>query len=203
LHIIGRNPLVGDDGGLGATLGRAKQALAQAGDLVRQTMDRTREPSLIVRRVPELQDVASRLAEIGPLIRWICEPDVALSIDLVEGLPQVRCSGIDLQNAVLNLVINARDAMPHGGRLGLSARLSEPRESLPRAVEIEVADNGVGMSPETLRLATRPLFTTKPQGRGTGLGLATTQRFAQEAGGRLDIASAPGAGATVTIRLPC
>jgi signal transduction histidine kinase len=199
LTIIGRSPHLGHDTSLEPTLTRARKALDQAGALVRQTMDRTRETSLVVRKISELHDVAVCLNEILPLVQWICEPDIDLSIDLPADLPLMRCSSIDLQNAVLNLVINARDAMPQGGSLGLTVRCASKQGE----IEIRVADDGTGMSQETLRWALSPFFTTKPQGYGTGLGLAMTQRFVQEAGGRLEIVSAPGAGTTVAIRLPC
>jgi len=201
VSLVSRSPWAACDPSLEPILARARAALDRAGVLVRQTLGRSREAALVVRGVQDLQDVAACLAEIHALIQWACEPDIRLSVDTSADLPAVRCNRIELQSAVLNLVINARDAMPEGGRLGLSVRAVQEGDLAP-GVAIAVSDDGLGMSPETLRCATSPYFTTKPEGRGTGLGLAMVQRFAHDAGGRADIASALGAGTTVTLRLP-
>jgi signal transduction histidine kinase len=198
---VGRSPCVDADPALAPVLASARAALQQAGLLVRRTVHRARDAAVTVRKVPELQDVATCLSEILALVRWICEPDIRLLVDAPAVLPWVRCSGVDLQNAVLNLAINARDAMPDGGVLSLSVRAIQPQVS-PGVVEIRIADNGVGMSPATLQSALHPFFTTKLGGRGAGLGLAMVQRFAQEAGGRVEIASSLGDGTTVVLRLP-
>lgn len=201
VNLISRSPRAGHDPSLEPVLARARAALERAGVLVRQALGRTREATVVVRWVPDLQDIAACLAEIHALVEWVCEPDIQLSVDAAPGLPPVRCNRIDLQSAVLNLVINARDAMPQGGRLTLSARAASEGD-LSLGVTIAVSDDGFGMSPETLRSAFNPYFTTKPHGRGTGLGLAMVQRFAHEAAGCVDIASTPGVGTTVTLRLP-
>jgi signal transduction histidine kinase len=185
LNLIGRSPRAARDPALEPLLARARMALDRAGVLVRQTTGRTRETTLAVHA----------------LIQWVCEPDVRLSLDMTPNLPLVRCSRVELQSAVLNLVINARDAMPGGGRLNLSARAASEGDLLPE-LTIQVTDDGVGMSPETLQRAFNPYFTTKSEGRGTGLGLAMVQRFAHDAGGSVEITSALGAGTTVTLRLP-
>jgi signal transduction histidine kinase len=201
VNLITRSPWTACDPSLKPVLARASSALERAGALVRQSLSRGREGALVLRGVQDLQDVAACLGEIHALIQWACEPDVRLSIDTAADLPPVRCNRVELQSAVLNLVINARDAMPDGGRLRLSARSGSEGDLAP-GVTITVSDDGSGMSPETLRCATNPYFTTKPEGRGAGLGLAMVQRFAQEAGGRADIASALGVGTTVTLHLP-
>jgi signal transduction histidine kinase len=201
VNIIGRSPRAGHDAALAPILARATTALERAGALVHQTMGRTGEPTFVVRATPDMQHVPSCLGEIEALIRWICEPDVLLLIDAAADLPPVRCNRIELQNAVLNLVINARDAMPDRGAIKIVA-LGVADGPFAGALELHVVDNGSGMSRETLLRAFNPYFTTKASGRGTGLGLAMVKRFAHEAGGRVDIASAPGKGTTVTLRLP-
>jgi signal transduction histidine kinase len=201
LTLIGRSPRAARDPALEPLLARARTALERAGVLVRQTTLRTRETTLAVRSVAEPHDVTACLGEIQALIQWVCEPDVRLFLDMTPNLPLVRCSRVELQSAVLNLVINARDAMPGGGRLSLSARAANEGDRSPE-LTIQVSDDGVGMSPETLQRAFNPYFTTKSEGRGTGLGLAMVQRFAHDAGGSVEITSALGAGTTVTLRLP-
>ena len=201
LNVIGRSPRAGRDPALEPALTRARSALDQAGVLVRQTLGRTRGSTVLVRGTADIQDVAACLGEIHALIQWICDPDIRLCVDAAPCLPPVRCSRIELQSAVLNLAINARDAMPDGGRLGVSVRALTDDAFAP-AVAIAVSDDGMGMSPETRQRAFTPYFTTKPDDLGTGLGLPMVRRFAHEAGGRVDIASTLGLGTTVTIRLP-
>ncbi len=105
-----------------------------------------------------------------------------------------------LENALLNLAVNARDAMPDGGRLWLTARPSD-LEGLP-FVLIEVTDEGSGMSADVLSRAIEPFYTTKPAGSGTGLGLSMVYGFARQSGGRFEIDSEEGAGTTVRLYLP-
>jgi signal transduction histidine kinase len=112
----------------------------------------------------------------------------------------------------MNLVINARDAMPHGGRIVVIAageRITRDRPVSDKGglkpglyARISVADSGTGMTPAVLARATEPFFTTKPHGQGTGLGLAGARAFAERFGGRLHIGSAVGSGTTVTVWLP-
>jgi signal transduction histidine kinase len=197
VNIISRSSRACPDSALEPVLARARTALERASALVRQTNVRT-DPAFAVRPTQELQSVTSSVDEIRALISSICEPDISLSIDVPADLPPVRCHRIELQSAVLNLVTNARGAMPDGGSIVIVAR----GVADDQLVELSVADNGVGMSRETLLRAFNPYFTTRADGRGTGLGLAMVQRFAQEAGGRVELASTPGAGTTVTLRLP-
>jgi PAS domain S-box-containing protein len=116
------------------------------------------------------------------------------------------CDANQLENAILNLAINARDAMPEGGTLTISTervRLeAEPDHPAGEFVRITVADSGHGMKPEVLARATEPFYSTKPLGKGTGLGLAQVYGIAQQAGGTLRIDSAEGKGTSVHILLP-
>lgn len=201
VNVIGRSAHDGRDGALEPILARARAALERAGVLVRQTMDRTREPTVTAHDAPEPQDIAACLGEVGGLIRWACEPDIRLVIDAPSDLPTASCNRVALQSAVLNLIINARDAMPDGGILTLSARRLDTGFPGPE-IEIRVTDDGVGMPPETLERVFAPYFTTKPEGRGAGLGLPMVRRFALEAGGQVGIESTLGAGTSVAIRLP-
>jgi CheY-like chemotaxis protein len=108
--------------------------------------------------------------------------------------------------ALLNLVVNARDAMPDGGTLTIAARMAEPPAGgglrPGRYVSLSVSDTGVGMDAETMNRAIEPFFSTKGIGKGTGLGLSMIHGLAAQLGGRLDLASTPGVGTTVQIWLP-
>ncbi|HEY0112423.1 MAG TPA: PAS domain S-box protein [Allosphingosinicella sp.] len=117
-----------------------------------------------------------------------------------------RCDANQLENAILNLAINARDAMAEGGTLTIcTSRVSLEQEADHEAgefVQITVADDGAGMTPEVLARAAEPFFSTKPLGKGTGLGLAQVYGIVQQAGGTLRIRSRPGEGTQVDIFLP-
>jgi CheY-like chemotaxis protein len=116
------------------------------------------------------------------------------------------CDANQLENAVLNLAINARDAMPDGGTLSISTSLvrrgEEPGELEGDFVRISVTDTGEGMSPDVLARATEPFYSTKPVGKGTGLGLAQVYGIVDQSGGTLRIASREGEGTRVDIYLP-
>lgn len=112
--------------------------------------------------------------------------------------PPCHADPSQLESALLNIAINARDAMPEGGLLAFGAA--------PVAggfVAITIADNGSGMSALERERAFEPFFTTKEKGRGTGLGLCTVHGFIQQSGGSIDLASEPGRGTIVTLRIPC
>jgi CheY-like chemotaxis protein len=116
------------------------------------------------------------------------------------------CDANQLENALLNLALNARDAMASGGRLTIRTRRlscrSAPDLEAGEYVEIAVADTGEGMTPEVLARATEPFFSTKPTGKGTGLGLPQVYGIARQSGGTLRIESEPGAGTIVRLYLP-
>jgi signal transduction histidine kinase len=120
------------------------------------------------------------------------------------------CDVNQMENVILNLAINARDAMPSGGRLEIATRdltdMTPPLESDRSAkgdyIELLVRDTGSGMDEETRRQAIDPFFTTKPLGQGTGLGLSTAFGFVRQSGGYLGIESEPDEGTTITILLP-
>ena len=136
-----------------------------------------------------------------------------VTVDLTLGphLWLVHADPSQIVDVLLNLAINARDAMPHGGRLTIATAnvtldavfCTRNAEATPgEYVMLSVADTGTGMAPEVLARAFEPFFTTKPPGRGSGLGLSTIYGFARQSGGYLDIESALGAGTTVRLYLP-
>jgi signal transduction histidine kinase len=198
LNIIARNPRIGD-GALGPVVARARTSLERAGALVRQTVGRVGQGRAETPVLTEAVCVRACLDEIALLLAGLCEPTVNLVIEAAANLPPIRCNRLNLQNVILNLMLNARDAMPDGGTITITLN-----EVIPPGcgLELRVVDTGAGMSPETLERAFEPYFTTKEPARGGGLGLAMVKRFTQEVGGSVQIVSAPGAGAAVTMRLP-
>ena len=124
---------------------------------------------------------------------------VELAVHAPAVLPEILVDPMRLEQALTELVSNALDAMPEGGRLDLTTR-AEPSASGAGGVVVEVTDSGRGIAPEILPNLCEPFFTTRPE--GTGLGLAIAKRYVEEAGGRLDITSTVGRGTTVRIWLP-
>ncbi|MBK9516154.1 MAG: PAS domain-containing protein [Anaeromyxobacter sp.] len=145
------------------------------------------------------------------LLRRVLGEDVALSVDLEPRPWTVVCDPGQLEQVILNLVVNARDAMPRGGRLALRTRnhvvdeAEAARDVKARAgewVRLTVEDSGTGLSPEALAHLFEPFFTTKPKGSGTGLGLATVYGIVTQAGGFVWARSRPGQGASFEVNLP-
>ena len=144
------------------------------------------------------------------LVRRTIGPAIALEVDIDAGLWPVLVDPNQLENALLNLCINARDAMPDGGqlRIGLSNTVLDAdagaRCELAAGdyVALSVSDTGTGMPPEVLAKAFDPFFTTKPIGQGTGLGLSMIYGFARQSGGHVSAASAPGSGTAMRMLLP-
>jgi signal transduction histidine kinase/CheY-like chemotaxis protein len=160
---------------------------------------------------PKPFSAASALQSMADLFRRYTGERVRLAFDLEPGLWTVRCDKNQFENAMLNLVINARDAMPQGGVLTVAARnvlADEPplrqMSDLPPGpfVEVSVSDVGCGMTPDVLAHAFDPFYTTKPLGEGTGLGLSMIYGFAKQAGGVATLESSLGVGTTVRLFLP-
>ncbi len=131
-----------------------------------------------------------------------------MQFDLTQDLAPIRCDAEQLATALVNLAVNARHAMPRGGVLHIEtfkACLTEEKARLRpgRYIGIAVSDSGTGMSADVLARACEAYFTTKPKDLGTGLGLASVQSFVARFGGHMDISSAPGAGASIKLFLPC
>jgi PAS domain S-box-containing protein len=146
------------------------------------------------------------IEEMGQILRHTIGPRIQIRTELDTAAGHALCDANQLENAILNLAINARDAMPDGGRLTISTRTaSEPEgPDLPAGdyVGIVVEDSGHGMPPEVAARAFEPFFSTKPVGKGTGLGLAQVYGIAKQSGGTVRIESREGTGTRVTILLP-
>lgn len=184
-------------------LNHVDQAVAKGVRLVRQLLDFARAGG----GEPELLDIGEALAADAELMRHMIGPEIALDIRCEDGLWPVLAPPGQLQSVAFNLLGNARDALAGRGRIEISARNRRSRErlrGLPARdyVEILVADNGPGMSPEVLERLGEPFFTTKGKGKGAGLGVPSAFDFAKICGGRVAIDSAPGMGARIALHLP-
>ena len=160
---------------------------------------------------PKPTKVNHLLASIEDLLRRTLGASIELQFDLAAGLWLTKCDGNQLESAILNLAINARDAMPEGGRLLIEtgnadidgSQLAELRDVAPgHYIRIAVTDSGTGMPPAVMARAFDPFFTTKPTGQGTGLGLSMVYGFARQSEGYAKIRSEVGTGTTVKIFLP-
>ena len=151
-------------------------------------------------------ELATLMGSVRELLSRSLGPLVDLNIRMPEGLPLAQTDANQLETAILNLVVNARDAMPAGGTITISAEETTPPSELAlpagRYVRLSVADTGSGMDAETLARAAEPFFTTKGVGKGTGLGLSMVHGLAEQSGGRLSLTSESGEGTTVILWLP-
>ena len=156
---------------------------------------------------PEPIDLNQAVRGMLDLLRRTIGEQVALTVDLADALPAAFVDGPLLETALLNLVINARDAMPRGGALSISTRavtFAEAEVGLEAGPysEIVVTDTGFGMSTDVKQRAFEPFFTTKPVGKGSGLGLAMVYGFAKQSGGHVLIESEAGRGTSIRVALP-
>ncbi len=168
--------------GVGASLDNARR-------MIRQLLAFARRQPL----EPTNFDLSARIAAMTELLRHALGGRITLETALAEGLPPVTLDPAQLEAAVLNLVMNARDAMADGGTVRLVTGLEGGRPCLT------VADDGPGMGPEVMARLFEPFFTTKPAGKGTGLGLAQVHGFVTQSGGDIRVDSGPGRGSSFTL----
>lgn len=174
----------------------AKASLNHASELVRRIVS-----SAAGSPNPEGDtDVEACLAEIATVLGSALKSSIELEVVVDAGLPHLACDRVGLRNAILNLVFNARNAIPDDGRIAVHAHKTGNQAAITE-VEIDVADDGIGMSAATIERAFEPHFTTKASGQG-GIGLTTVEQFVKDAGGRIWIESEPGVGTIVRMRLP-
>lgn len=174
----------------------AFESAERAAALTSQLLAFSRRQKLAITDV----DVAATLTDVAGLAGQSLESRHTLSYATDLNTPSVASDKVQLELALLNLILNARDAMPGGGQVTLHA--GPVRDHGRDSVAISVSDTGTGMDAATLARAREPFFTTKPQGAGTGLGLAQVAEVARQSGGRLDLQSKPGQGTTVRLILP-
>lgn len=182
-------------------LERAEWSARQAGQLARELLASARD---------EAASAAAAIVDLNEAVRAFAatlggnvDGDARLAVELAEESLPVRLDRSELERVLLNLVRNATDAMTDGGQImirtvghrvdGLGGHLT---------VEVAVSDTGTGMAPEVVRHATEAFYTTKGPGHGSGLGLWVARRFAEDAGGKIAIETAPGQGTTVSLILP-
>jgi PAS domain S-box-containing protein len=198
--------------GIGAPLHTFLTEINKAGNraatLTRQLLAFSRKSLL----APKVLDLNALFTDAGTMLRRLIGEDIELITTLEADLPSVKADPNQLEQVLMNLVVNARDAMPQGGRLEIrtgQARLTEgdlrdQPEVLPgRFVYFAVVDTGCGMDEATRARIFEPFFTTKGVGKGTGLGLAMVYGIVRQSGGHINVKSAPGQGTAFRVWLPC
>jgi len=195
----------GSDPHTAGLLGAALSASERGATLIKDLLTFARRQSLHPRAV----DVSAVVDDAEKILKQTIGPDIRLLISAEPGLRPAWVDPNQLALAILNLALNARDAMPNGGRLQIACenRRAEPGNSPPELaigdyVIVSVSDTGTGMSEATLAHAFEPFFTTKEAGRGSGLGLSMVQGFVAQSGGAVQIVSTLGEGTNVTLWLP-
>jgi signal transduction histidine kinase len=208
--IVGYTALIQARAGVDETLcGHAEQimkAADRAAALTRQLLVFSRKQS-VETRILDLNDIITNLSKLLPPITG---NKIQLVFRSASNLGKVKADAGQLEQVILNLVINARDAMPNGGQLVLetenveiteASAVQQPGRKL-EYVLLKVSDTGEGMSEEVKAHIFEPFFTTKQAGKGTGLGLATTYAIVHQGGGTIDAESEPGRGTTMRVYLP-
>jgi signal transduction histidine kinase len=183
------------------------KASTRAAALTRQLLAFSRQQVL----QPKIFDLNAVVSEMEAMLERLLGVDVILDTRLDPSLGHVRADPGQIEQVVMNLVVNARDAMPDGGRIALSTSNTDMDEAYVRDhlgsrpgpyVLLQVSDTGHGMDPETQAHIFEPFFTTKEKGKGTGLGLATAYGVVKQSGGYIWVNSRPGGGTTFYVFLP-
>jgi len=204
LNLMERRLATGED--ISQYIAAAKEGAARAVSLVQRLLAFSRQQTLS----PEPLNGNKMVAEMSELLRGTLGETVQLETVIAAGLWQVHADKNLLENAILNLAINARDAMPDGGRLTIEtanchldeAYAAEHDVRPGQYVMVAISDTGVGMTPEVMAKAFDPFFTTKRAGKGTGLGLSQVFGFVRQSGGHIKIYSELGQGTSIKIYLP-
>jgi signal transduction histidine kinase len=178
----------------------------RAAALSRRIFDRSQSETL----AGEMTCLATTVLAIADLIHIIVGPSIQVEFRVRDDVPWITANTKELENVIFNLVINARDAMPDGGLLAVSVYAdvstsdNDEKTALRNAQAVLcVSDTGCGMPADVISQVFQPFFTTKPAGKGTGIGLATVSSFARKFGGSTEIRSKVGVGTSVVLRMPC
>lgn len=174
------------------------KASQRAAVLTRQLMLFSRREKL----EPQVLDLNGIISEAGFLLRRLIGPDVEITFSLDNDIPPIKGHVGQIEQILVNLAINARDAMPAGGRLTFATSNISAPGGAGTYVRLAVKDTGVGMDEQTKSRLFEPFFTTKEPGKGTGLGLATVNSIVSKANGRIAVETAVGVGTTFTIDFP-
>jgi signal transduction histidine kinase/CheY-like chemotaxis protein len=202
--VLGNATLLLRERGLGTTsvsaIEEMKTAATRGADLVRQLLAFGRQQRL----APRVLDLNAVVSGLGPLLTRLIGEQVRITVALAPGKAYVKADRSQLEQVIVNLVTNARDAMPGGGRLSIDTALHEPDQGVPGPgwVVLSVLDTGLGMDREIRQRVFEPFFTTKPFGKGTGLGLATVHGVVEQSGGHVVVESELGAGSCFRVFLP-
>ena len=173
-------------------LGEIQRAAGRASQLTRQLLAFARRQVL----EPVLLDVNEVASGLVPMLSRLIGETIEIAMLAGDDLPPVLADRAQLEQVVINLAINARDAMPEGGTLAIETGVAGPH------VRLAVSDTGTGIEPGVLEHIFEPFYTTKDVGLGTGLGLATVHGIVTQSGGRVEVSSNPGLGSTFTVLLP-
>jgi PAS domain S-box-containing protein len=206
LQVLEDWPSVAADDGARELLTAAQRATRRGAELTAKLLAFSRRQRL----QPLPVSLQRFLPPLADLLRRTLDARIGIELSVASDTPECLADRGQLEAALVNIAINARDAMPDGGTLAFRAvRCDQPPAEADAdawrdggGVALAVSDSGVGMSEAVLARAFEPFFTTKEAGRGTGLGLATVHGFAHQSGGAVALQSAPGAGTTVTLYLP-
>jgi PAS domain S-box-containing protein len=184
-----------------------KKAADRAATLTRQLLAFSRRQVL----QPQVIDLNAIIRDMQRLLRRVIREDIALNTHLAENAWSIFADPGHIEQVLMNLVVNARDAMPNGGTLTIETRNFDVDEEFGmggtviragRYLQLSVSDTGIGMNRETRARIFEPFFTTKPEGEGTGLGLATVYGIVRHSGGHVSVYSEPGRGTTFRVLLP-
>ena len=169
-----------------------RHAAERASSLTRQLLAFSRTQVLVIETV----DLNALVRDMEKMLRRVIGEDVEIRTSCEPELGKVRADRGQLEQVLVNLVINARDAMPAGGPITIETR------NAGRTVTLSVSDEGNGMDPETISHIFEPFYTTKEKGKGTGLGLATVYGIVEQSGGRIEVSSQVGRGSEFRVHLP-
>lgn len=209
LQVLEDLPSLAQDGHGQQLVGAAMRAARRGAELTGKLLAFSRRQVL----QPTTVDLSQMLESLADMLRRTLDQRISIEVAVADDCPPVRADPGQLESALLNIAINARDAMPDGGRLSFRAVRADRRlpaevradvvdGEAPEFVAISVSDTGTGMSEEVRERAFEPFFTTKESGRGTGLGLSTVYGFVKQSRGGIAIESATGHGTTLTLYLP-
>jgi two-component system cell cycle sensor histidine kinase/response regulator CckA len=209
--IIGYSQVVkkklGKDNPLLSHVEEVEKAGQRAASLTKQLLAFSRQQVL----TPAVLNLNAVVTEMGKMLPRLLGEDIEVTTALADDLGRVKADQGQIEQIIMNLAVNARDAMPEGGRLKIETANAEldksftrehPGSLVGRYVMLGVTDSGIGMSPETQAQIFEPFFTTKERGKGTGLGLATVYGVVKQSGGYIAVDSAPGKGASFKVYLP-